>query len=352
MSGRRSQHRRGLRHLATLGVLIALAGCGIEGGRSLRLAHSLDTEHPVHRALVSMADDLETRSGGRLRLAIYPSEQLGSEREAVELLQIGSLDLTKASASVAEAFVPEWGVFGLPYLFPDRATRLAVLAGPVGHDLLAVGRPARLLGLAWLDAGSRSFYTRDRPIETPEDLEGLKIRVQESPSAIRMVRALGGAPTPISWGELYSALDQGVVDGAENNPPSYHLSRHYEVAPFLSLDEHTAVPDVLLVSTVTWDALDDQERDWLTAAARVGATRQAALWQAAEDVALEAATAAGVTIIRPDTSTFRAVVQDLTEEMRAHPLLGTWLSRITRTWSRDQPPNQLADDIPRNHGSE
>ncbi len=313
---------------ALLLVALVTSGCVQQDGRLLRLGHSLDTEHPVHQALQAMADDLARRSDGQMRMAIYPGEQLGSERESLELLQLGSLDLTKTSASVAEAFVPAWGVFGLPYLFPDRATRFAVLDQAVGDDLLAAGRPARLLGLAWLDAGSRSFYTRDRPIHSPDDLAGLKIRVQESPSAMRMVRTLGGSPTPIAWGELYTALDQGVVDGAENNPPSFHLSRHYEVARFLSLDEHTAVPDVLVVSTVTWDALGPQEQAWLRAAAQVGATTQKRLWQQAEQRALESVEAAGVTIVRPDPDAFAAKVSPLYDRARADPNVGPWLDRL------------------------
>ncbi len=328
--------RTGSAFLGVVVVLALLSGCGARDARTLRLAHSLDVGHPVHQALIFMAGDLEARSGGRLQLVIYPGEQLGSEREALELLQIGSLDLAKTSTAVAEAFVPEWGVFGLPYLFPDRATRLAVLAGPVGRALLEVGIDARLRGLAWLDAGSRSFYTRDRPIRHPDDLAGLKIRVQESPSAFRMVRALGGSPTPIAWGELYTALEQGVVDGAENNPPSFHLSRHYEVARFLSLDEHTAVPDLLLVSTVTWDALGDDQRGWLAAAAKAGAAHQAELWQAAELAALEAVADAGVTIIRPDRAPFAAKVAALSETAAATSAISSWLKRLELEVSRCQ----------------
>ena len=171
----------------------------------------------------------------------------------LELLQIGSLGMTKVSSSVLEQFVPAFRVFGLPYLFRDDAHRFAVLEGPVGRQLLLAGEAVWLRGLTYYDAGTRSFYTTRRAIERPRDLSGLKIRTQESASAIRMINLLGGAATPISFGELYTALQQGIVDGAENNPPSYHTSRHYEVARFYSLDEHTAVPDVLLVSTVVWE---------------------------------------------------------------------------------------------------
>ncbi|MCB0437094.1 MAG: DctP family TRAP transporter solute-binding subunit, partial [Mangrovimonas sp.] len=165
---------------------------------------------------------------------IYPNQQLGSERENLELLQIGSLDMTKVSVGVMENFAPKMKVFGLPFLFRDKQHAFNVLDGPIGKELLDEGEKYWLKGLCYYDAGSRSFYTKDKPVMTPEDLKGSKIRVMESVTAMDMVRSLGGAPTPISWGELYTSLQQGVVDGAENNPPSFYLSRHYEVCKFYS----------------------------------------------------------------------------------------------------------------------
>ena len=254
-----------------------------------------------------LGERLDSLSEGSLRLRIYPSEQLGSERECLELLQIGSLAMTKVSAAVLESFAPDFRVLGAPYLFRDRAHAFAVLDGPIGRRLLLSAEDQRLRGLAFYDAGSRSFYTRERPIETPADLAGLKIRTQESATAMGMVRALGGAPTPISWGELYTALQQGVVDGAENNPPSFHLSRHYEVSAFFSLDEHTTIPDVLVISTRVWNRLDERQRRWLDAAAGASVELQRRLWRDAEDAALAAVEAAGVTVIRPDKAPFRSL---------------------------------------------
>ncbi|MEM9554139.1 MAG: TRAP transporter substrate-binding protein [Acidobacteriota bacterium] len=290
-----------------LGVGLGLGGCAPTERvqvEVLRLGHGLDEAHPVHRAMAHMATRLDALSGGAMRLEIYPSEQLGDERECLELLQLGSLGLTKVSASVLAGFAPLYRTLGLPYLFRDREHAFAVLDGPIGRRLLDASADQRLLGLAFYDAGSRSFYTRDRAIEVPEDLEGLKIRTQESAVAMAMVRALGGAPTPISWGELYTALQQGVVDGAENNPPSFHLSGHYEVARVYSLDEHTRVPDVLLVSTVVWQRLDARQQAWLREAAVESARVQRALWAEAEETALEAVEAAGVEIVRPDLGPF------------------------------------------------
>ncbi|MDG2334327.1 MAG: TRAP transporter substrate-binding protein [Myxococcota bacterium] len=288
-----------------LGFLVALGGCGEPSqGRVIRLGHGLGTTHPVHEALEYMAERARIRSGGRLQVEVYPAEQLCSERECLELLQIGSLDMTKVSASVMENFAPSFRVLGLPYLFRDAAHERVVLEGEIGQQLLEEARPQRLLGLAFYDAGSRSFYTRSTPIRRPRDLEGLKIRTQESPTAMALVRALGGAPTPLAWGELYSALQQGVVDGAENNPASFYLSGHFEVARFLTLDEHTRVPDVLLIGTGSWGRLDGAEQEWLRKAARDSVSRQRTLWQEHRERALAAVEAAGVTVIRPDKSLF------------------------------------------------
>jgi len=153
--------------------------------------------------------------------------------------------MTKVSAAVLENFAPQSKVLSLPYIFRDRAHAYRVQDSQLGKDLLQQSEKYWLRGLAYFDAGQRSFYTKERMVETPKDLEGLKIRVMESATAMSLVRSLGGAPTPISWGELYTALQQGIVDGAENNPPSFYTSRHYEICKYYSLNEHTAVPELL-----------------------------------------------------------------------------------------------------------
>ena len=326
--------RRFLRRAFTLGggacLGLGAAGCAGrgDGARVLSLAHGLDTSHPVHRAMVYLADRLAALSSGALRAEVYPGEQLGSERECLELLQIGSLSMTKVSASVLESFAPAFAVFNIPYLFRDRAHETAVLGGVIGRELLVSAERFRLRGLAYYDAGSRSFYTRSRAIAHPDDLAGLKIRTQESPSAIRMVQLLGGSPTPISWGELYTALQQGVVDGAENNPPSFHLSHHYEVCRWYALDEHTAVPDVLLIGTATWLDLEEREREWLEEAAAASAELQKELWRVATEEALAAVAAAGVEVSRPDKGPFAERVAPFLAEMAEDPVLGGWVRGV------------------------
>ena len=282
---------------------------------TLKLAHGLDTKHSVHFAMVYMAERLREHSGGTLDIEIYPSSQLGSERECLELLQIGSLDITKTSAAVVENFAPSMKILGLPYLFKDDAHEKAILNGPIGKELLLSSTDYFLRGLCYYDAGSRSFYSIDKQITEPADLDGMKIRVMNSNTAIQFIRALGGSATPISWGELYTALQQGVVDGAENNPPSFYLSRHYEVCKYYTLDEHTAVPDVLLISEHTWKKLTEEQREWVQLAATESAVHQRDLWQQSEREALEAVKAAGVEILKPDKTLFSDKTSELYQEL-------------------------------------
>ncbi len=302
-----------LRALAvTLLILLALCGCGVDQTtRHLKLAHSLDINHPVHQAILYMAETLAEISGGTMQIDIYPSGQLGAERELIELLQIGSLDMTKVSASPLEGFSPGMQVFSIPYVFRDTAHYYRVLDSEIGQELLLSLGQVRLRGLTYYDAGSRSFYMTNKAVRMPADLAGQKIRVQQSATSVHMIETLGGAATPIAWGELYTALQQGVVDGAENNPPSFYLSRHYEAARYFSLDEHTSVPDVLMIGQHSWDSLDARQRGWLQQAADASVKMQRALWQQATHDALAALTAAGVEIIEPDKRAFREAVKPM-----------------------------------------
>ncbi|AWX43679.1 C4-dicarboxylate-binding protein DctB [Flagellimonas maritima] len=304
-----------MRNLICLGLIYiflnCLLGCKeVEDVKVLRLGHGLDVSHSVHKAMTKMGEDLAKLSNGKLKIEIYPSQQLGTERQCLELLQIGSLDMTKVSVGVLENFAPKLKVLGLPFLFRNREHSFKVLDGPIGRALLDEGEQYWLKGLGYYDAGSRSFYTVDKPVKNPADLEGQKIRVMESATAMDMVRDLGGSPTPISWGELYTALQQGVVDGAENNLPSFYLSRHYEVAKYYTLDEHTILPDVLLAGTQLWNKLSVEEQGWLKQAVDASILYQRKLWLEAENEALDAVEKAGVQIIRPDKSLFSKRVKD------------------------------------------
>lgn len=309
-------------------VSVVFTGCQAENDvRVIKLGHGLDISHPVHKAMVFMAERLAEKSKGKVKLDIYPSQQLGSERECLELLQIGSLGMTKVSTGVLENFVPELKVLGLPFLFRSNEHRYNVLEGEVGEELLDASIPQRLKGLTFYDAGSRSFYSKT-PIRTPEDLNGEKVRVMESQTAISMVQALGGSPTPIAYGELYTALQQGIVDGAENNLPSFYTSRHYEVCKFYTMDEHTAVPDELLISMLLWNKLSKQEQQWIKEAAVESRIYEKKIWHEAELEALEKVQEAGVTIITPDKEAFRERVEPLYQTYKENPKMAKLIDQI------------------------
>lgn len=290
---------------------------------SIRLAHNLDIQHPVHKSLLYMNDVLVDLSKGKMQIVIYPSGQLGSEREIIELIQIGSLGMTKVSASSLEAFIPEMKLFSIPYLFSDNTHYWDVLNSDIGRDILNAGVNARIRGLGYFDAGSRSFYTTQKRITQPSDLEGLKIRVMNSQSAVDMVNLMGGSATPVSWGELYTSLQQGIVEAAENNPPSFYYSKHYEVSKYFTLDEHTSIPDVIIIGTHFWDNLSQQEQVWLMQAMDQATAFQRQLWEESTRMSLQEVAKAGVEIIKPDKTLFKEGVKLIYEELK-----GTYLDTL------------------------
>jgi tripartite ATP-independent transporter DctP family solute receptor len=314
-------------------LFIALiSGCKeLRDKRYLKLAHTLPPDHPVHEAMVFMAKRCSELSKGKMEIEIYPSEQLGSEQQCVELLQIGSLAITKVSAAVMESFTDDYKVLGLPYIFRDSAHAVNVLDGEIGRELLLSTENRFIRGLCFYDAGSRSFYTIDKPILDPSDLEGMKIRVMKSKTAMDMVKALGGSPTPISYGELYTALQSGVVDGAENNPPSFYTSHHYEVCKHYALDEHTAVPDVLIISQHIWKKLSEQEKTWIQQAATESVAVERKLWSESVKKSLEEVQKAGVTIYYPDKSLFAEKVDEVYDSYKDQERLYSYIKRIQAT---------------------
>lgn len=331
-------------------LLGSLTGCsGHEKVKVLKLGHNLDQTTSVHKAMVFMGERLQQLSGGSMRIDVYPSGQLGSERELIELLQIGSLAMTKVSASPMEGFVPEMKIFSIPYVFRNEKHLWTFLRSPVGKALLEKGESKRLRGLGYYDAGSRSFYSdcgTQKPIEKPADLAGLKIRVQESQTSVRMIQALGGSATPIAWGELYTALQQGVVDAAENNPPSFYLSKHFEVCKKYTLDEHTSVPDVLLISSYVWSTLTAQQQAWLQQAMDESVDYQRKLWAEDTQRSLDAVKAAGVDVIYPDKAPFEQKVQEMHETYKDEPVykIMQYIHNLPDDQPNNQPNSQLNEE--------
>jgi len=315
--------------MSLMAIFMIFMSCGeLKKYKTVKLAHGLPTDHPVHKAMVYMADRCKEVSGEKLQIQIYAGGQLGSEQQCVELLQIGSLAITKVSAAVMESFTDDYKVLGLPYIFRDQAHGFKVFDGEIGKELLLSTENKWIRGLCFYDAGSRSFYTIDKPIEHPDDLKGMKIRVMKSKTAMDMVQMLGGSPTPISWGELYTALQSGVVDGAENNPPSFYTSHHYEVCKHYSLDEHTSVPDVLIISQHIWNELTEEERGWLQQASDDSVPVQRKLWAESVKHSLEEVEKAGVTIYRPEKTPYQDKVKDVYESYKDQESIYSYIKRI------------------------
>jgi tripartite ATP-independent transporter DctP family solute receptor len=318
-----------------------------ESGRVLRLGHLLNRDHPVHKGMEFMAADLERRSSGRLRLEIYADGQLGPERDLIELLQIGSLAMTKVSTAPLENFSPLLKVFSLPFLFRDQEHFWQVAEGPIGRELLDASIPYRLKGLTYFDAGSRSFYIskkRNRAVRHPDDLAGLSIRVMRSRIAVRLIELLGAKPIPIPFGELYTALDTGTVDGAENNPPSLYTTRQYEVTAAYTLDEHTSIPDILIIGTDTWSRLSPQEQGWLQAAASAATVHQRKLWAEAEAEMLAIIESSGVEVVRDvDREAFRERTLPIYEDPEfAEPAVQDLIQRIRAVGAEPGPEGEAS----------
>lgn len=309
--------------------LLALCVSGANAAEkiTLKLAHNLDRSHVVHQAFEEMAKEVQQLSKGDMRIRIYPSSQMGSARETLELLQNGALDMTKGSASDLESFDNTYAIYNLPYLFKDQQHFNRVVFGEVGKEIMDSTKDKGFFAISAYVAGTRSFYAK-KPIMKPEDLKGLKIRVQASPTTIKMVELMGGSPTPISFGEVYTAMQQGVVDGAENNIPSWVQTRHIEIAKVLSEDEHTSIPDFLVISTKTWNKLTPNQQQILMKAAKDSEVYQQKQWEKVDADSRAQAKAMGATIVSVDKAPFRAVVKPLYDDFSKDPKQAALLAKF------------------------
>ena len=315
-------------YLFLLIMLSSISCKELSDHRVAYLAHTLPVSHPVHQGMEVFAKELSEISDGKLTVKIFPDAQLGSEREVLELLQIGSIAMTKVSAAAMANFAPAYKVMGVPYLFRDKEHLFRVLEGKTGEEILAAGSEYLLRGLCFYDAGSRSFYTKNKPIKTPDDLDGLKIRVMNHQMSVDMVNKMGGSATPMAYGELYTALQQGVVDGAENNPPSFVTSGHYEVCKFYTLDEHSSIPDVLVIGTKYWDTLTVEEQKWMKAAAKISSKAQKEFWKKNVEECMLKLKEANVEIFRPQKSAFAEKTKSVLEAFTKDPSMKKLVSEI------------------------
>lgn len=295
---------------------------------NLKLSHNQGVDHPVHQSMEFLADRAKELSNGEIIVRVYPNAQLGTQRELVELMQKGVIAMAKSNASEMEAFEPAYGAFNVPYIFRDRDHYYRAMTGQVGEDILAASADKGFIGLTYYDAGARSFYA-NKAINSPADLKGMKIRVQPSPTAIAMIEAMGGNPTPLAYGELYTALQQGVVDGAENNPTALTQSRHGEVAKVFSMDEHTMIPDVLLISKKQWDQLGEENQKLLKQAAIEFMMYHKDLWTKVINEDIEKAkTEMGVEFVEVEKQPFIDAVKHMHEDALANPAIQTYVEGI------------------------
>ena len=259
----------------------------------LRLAETHPGDYPTTLGDIKFAELVEEKTGGRIKIEVYHSKQLGEEKDVIEQVQFGAIDFTRVSVGPMTEFSPELAVVALPYIYQSADHMWDVLNSEIGDEFLGGLEASNFVGLGWFDGGARSFYNSVKPIQTLEDLAGLKFRVMQSEMMVDMVEALGASPTPMAYGEVYSSIQTGVIDGAENNWPSYDTSSHFEVAKYYTLDEHLRVPEILIASKMVMDKLSAEDLVLIKEAALESQMYQRELWAEKEKVSEEKIRAAG-----------------------------------------------------------
>lgn len=315
---------------STLLLAALLVGCGNESSETngssgtagdsgssekqivLRLAENQVEDYPTTIGDKEFARLIEEKTDGRYKVDVYAGGQLGDEKSIIEQVQLGTIELARVNASPLTEFASELGVLSMPYLFKDEAHQWSILNGDVGEQLLSKLESSNMVGLTFYDSGSRNFYNSVRPVNVPSDLKGLKIRVQQSSLFVDLVESFGASATPMAYDEVYSALQTGVIDGAENNYPSYYSTNHYEVAKYYTIDGHSRVPEVLMASKSTWDKISDDDKKLFKEAAIESQDVQREAWKALEEKAKATVIEAGSEIIElSDLTPWREAVQPL-----------------------------------------
>jgi tripartite ATP-independent transporter DctP family solute receptor len=255
--------------------------------------------YPTVVAVENLGSKLSAATNDRLSVAMYPAMQLGGEKEAIEQAQVGAIAFARVSVGALGPVVDDLNVLNLPYVFRNTKHMQQVIDGPIGHALLdkVTNSGKGLVGLCWMDAGARNFYNTKKPIKTIADLKGMKIRVIGNPIFVDMANAMGGNGVAMGYDQVFSALQTGVVDGAENNPPSFVFDNHYQVAKFYTLDEHLIVPEMLTFSKKVWDSMSKEDQASLVKFAKEAQQEERKLWEAYEKQAMDKAKAAGIQII-------------------------------------------------------
>jgi tripartite ATP-independent transporter DctP family solute receptor len=313
-----------------LAACLALIALPTEA-REFRAAETQVPDYPTVEGLRHMGKLLSERTKGRLTLKVFPNAALGQERDTIEQLKIGGVDMIRLSAAPLNNIVPETIVPSLPYIFRSEEHMHAVLDGPIGDEILAAMEKQGIVGLAWYDDGPRSLYTK-KPVKTLADVKGMKIRVQQSDMFVAMVQALGASPTPLPYGEVYTALTTGIIDGAENSMLSYESSRHFEVAKNYTLTEHSLLPSVVVFSKVIWDRLPKEDQALIRQAAKDSVPYMRGLLKDRFDKAKQTVEASGVQVAPVNNKQeFVDAVVPIYEKFATTPALKNLIDRIQAT---------------------
>jgi tripartite ATP-independent transporter DctP family solute receptor len=314
-----------------LGTALAapwIGGTALAQGLTLRAADIHPDGYPTIEGVKYMGKLIEERTGGRIRIQMFHSRQLGDEKDSLEQTRFGVIDITRVNTAPLNNMVPETMVAGLPFLFRDTAHMQKVMDGPIGEDIGRATLPHGLVTLCYYDAGARSFYTRSRPARTPEDLKGMKIRVQQSDMWVAMMRAFGANATPLPYGEVYSALQTGVVDGAENNYPSFLTARHFEVAKHYALTEHSLTPEIVAMSKRSFDRIAKPDQEIIRQAAKESVPHMRGLWVKMEEDARRQVEAGGALIVGADKAGFAKLVRPVYDQFVRDAKLKQLVERI------------------------
>lgn len=310
-----------------LGLTLA-TGASYAQEITLRSADIHPDGYPTVEAVKYMGDLVSERTKGRIKINVSNNASLGTEKDTIEQTRFGVIDLNRVNAAPFNNLVPQTVVLGLPFLFRDTEHMHKTVDGPIGEEILAAFEPHGLIGLAFYDSGARSFYTTKKPIEKLADLKGMKIRVQQSDLWIAMMQAFGANATPMPFGEVYSSLETGVVDGAENNWPSYESSRHFEIAKNYTLTDHSLNPEILVMSKISWDKLTPEDQKVIKQAAKDSVGKMRELWQAREKSSEEKVRAAGVNVIKVDKTPFAEAMKPVYDKFITDPKQKDLVERV------------------------
>ncbi len=311
-----------------LGLMFALASVRVADAQTVMKAADIHPDgYPTVEAVIYMGKLVEERTKGRIKIQEFNNAVLGGEKDTIEQTQFGVIDFNRVSTAQFNNVVPATQVYGLPFLFRSVEHMRKTVDGPIGDEILAAFEAKGLIALCYYDSGARSFYTK-KPIAKLADMKGMKIRVQQSDMWVAMMQAFGANPTPMAFGEVYSAIQTGVVDGAENNWPSYESSRHFEVAKYYTLTEHSLQPEVLVMSKKSYDKLSADDQKLIRQAAKESVVKMRELWDAREKSSEAKVRAAGSVVSSVDKAEFVAAMKPVYDKYVTDDAMKKLVERI------------------------